>query len=247
MTTSSRIVATLKRELKSRTMTYRDLAERLDLSESAVKHMFSTANFSLKRLDELCEVLEIDFGALVSLSEAQEDRIERLPAEFEEEIVSDIRFLLITYCLINYWTFDEIVGRYTIERADAWRFLRRLDQMKIVEVLPGDRVRLLIANNFRWRKNGAMERFFNERVQKDFFQHDFTVDGSIRIAKNGMLSKKAQGQLREKLKSIGELFDESTWEERKIPAHERHGTTMVLAVRQWIFEGFRDLERNPRD
>ncbi len=228
-------------------MTYRDLAERLELSESAVKHMFSTANFSLKRLDELCEVLELDFGQLVSLSEAQEQRIERLPAEFEEEICSDIRFLLITYCLINYWTFEEVIERYDIDRADAWRYLRRLDQMKIVEVLPGDRVRLLIANNFAWRKNGAMERFFNERVQRDFFQHDFTVDGSIRIAKNGMLSKKAQGQLREKLKAIGDLFDEVTWEERKIPAHERHGTTMVLAVRQWIFEGFRDLERQPRE
>ncbi len=247
MTTSSRIVATLKRQLKARAMTYRDLAGSLNLSESAVKHMFSTANFSLKRLDELCEVLQLDFGELVSLSEAQEPRIERLPAEFEEEIVADIRFLLIAYCLINYWTFDEILERYDIDRAVAFRYLRRLDQMKIIEVLPGDRVRLLIANNFAWRKNGAMERFFNQRVQTDFFQHDFTVDGSLRIAKNGMLSKKAQGQLREKLKSIGELFDETTWEERKIPAHERHGTTMVLAIRQWIFEGFRDLERQPRD
>jgi hypothetical protein len=61
-----------------------------------------------------------------------------------------------------------------------------------------------------------------------------------------MLSTRAQAQLREKLKSIGELFDDTTWEERKLPANERHGTTMVLAIRQWIFEGFRDLERQPK-
>ena len=91
-----------------------------------------------------------------------------------------------------------------------------------------------------------MERYFNQRVQKDFFQHDFTVDGSLRIAKNGMLSRRAQRQLHDKLKSIGELFDEATWDERKIPAEDRHGTTMVLAIRQWIFEGFRDLERQPK-
>lgn len=246
MTTSTRIVATLKRELRARSLTYRDVAARLGLSESAVKHMFSTANFSLKRLDELCEVLELDFAELVALSDAQEPRIERLPAEFEEEIVSDIRFLLITYCLINYWTFDEIIERYTIERAEGFRYLRRLDQMKIVEVLPGDRVRLLIANNFAWRKNGAMERFFNQRVQTDFFRHDFTADGSLRIARNGMLSKKAQRQLHDKLRSIGELFDDTTWEERKIPAEDRHGTTMVLAIRQWIFEAFQHLERHPK-
>ena len=246
MTTSVRLVATLKRLLKARSMTYRDLAGRLELSESAVKHMFSTANFSLKRLDEVCEVLEVDLGELISQSEAQEPRIEQLPAEYEEEIVADGRFLLIAYCLINHWTLDEILERYDISRADAFRYLRRLDQMKIVEVLPGDRVRLLIANNFAWRRHGAVERFFNERVQTDFFRHDFTADGAIRIAKNGMLSVKAQVQLREKLKAIGELFDDTTWEERKMPATERHGTTMVLAMRQWIFEGFKEYERSEK-
>ena len=60
MTTSTRLVAALKRVLKSRSLTYRELAERLGLSESAVKHMFSTGNFSLKRLDHVCEVLAID-------------------------------------------------------------------------------------------------------------------------------------------------------------------------------------------
>lgn len=244
MTTSARIVTTLKRQLKARSITYRELGERLDLSESAIKHMFSTANFSLKRLDAICAVLELDFAELVALSEAQEQRIERLPAAFEAEIVADIRFLLITYCLINHWTLEEILRRYDIDRADAWRFLRRLDQMQIVEVLPGDRVRLLIANNFAWRRNGAIERFFNERVQKDFFGADFTVDGALRITRNGMLSTKAQGQLRKKLEGIAELFDEATWEERKMPAEERFGTTMVLAIRQWIFEGFRALERS---
>ncbi|MEM6638925.1 MAG: helix-turn-helix transcriptional regulator [Pseudomonadota bacterium] len=243
MLNSARLVATLKRELRARALTYRDLAGLLDLSESAVKHMFSTANFSLRRLDSVCDALGLDIGELVALSEAHAPRLERLPAEFEDEIVGDIRFLLITYCLVNHWTFDEIVARYRIERAEGFRYLRRLDQMKIIEVLPGDRVRLLIASNFAWRKNGAMERFFNQRVQTDFFKHDFTADGSLRIAKNGMLSKKAQHQLADKLRAIGELFDDTSFEERKLSADDKHGTTMVLALRQWIFEGFRELER----
>lgn len=243
MTTSTRIIATLKRQLKTSGMTYKDLAAKLELSESAVKHMFSTGNFSLKRLDQLCAVLEIDLGDLVSLSEAQESRIEQLSAEQEHEIISDNRLLLITYCLINHWTFDEIVERYDISPDERYKYLRHLDRMKLIELQPGDRVRLLIANNFAWRKNGAIEQFFNKRVQTDFFDHDFSVDGAIRIAKNGMLSKKNQVLLREKLIAIGELFDDSTWDDRKMPAKDRHGTTMVLAIRHWIFEGFRELER----
>ncbi len=243
MATSVKVLATLKQQLKQRGITYRQLAVALKLSESAVKHMFSVGNFSLKRLDEVCEVLELDMGQLVSLSEAQEPRIRELSAEYEAEIVADERLLLMAYCLINYWTLPEILERYDIPRADAFKYLRRLDQMKIVEVLPGDRVRLLIANNFAWRRNGAVERFFNQRVQTEFFRHNFRSDGALRIVRNGMLSKKAQLQLGEKLKSLSERFDEATWEERKIPAEEQYGTTMVLAIRQWTFEGFKKLER----
>jgi len=243
MTNSTRIVDALKHQLKVRGITYRQLAGQLGLSESAVKHMFSTGNFSLRRLDEVCAVLECDFGELVSLSESHEPRIEQLSAQHEEELVADSRLLLVAYCLVNYWSFDEIVNRYDISPAPGIKYLRQLDRMKIIDLLPGDRVRLLVANNFRWRKNGAIEEFFRKRVQTEFFSHDFQDDASVRIVKNGMLSRKSHIQLIEKLKAIGELFDDTTWDERKLPANDRHGTTMVLAMRHWFFEGFRHLER----
>jgi len=245
MTTSIRIIDALKRELKARGITYKALSGELGLSESAVKHMFSTGNFSLKRLDEVCAVLELDIGELVNISESQQPMLEQLSDEHEQEIVSDIRLLLVAYCLINFWTFEEIVERYDISAQEGLRYLRRLDRMNIIELQPGDRVRLLIANNFAWRKNGAIERFFTSRVQTEFFKHSFSDHGSIRIVKNGMLSRKSQIQLIEKLKAIGELFDDTSWDERKIPASEQHGTSMVLAIRHWFFEGFKELERQP--
>jgi DNA-binding Xre family transcriptional regulator len=83
MTTSARIIDTLKRQLKARGITYKNLAVELHRSESAVKHMFSTGNFSLKRLDEICAVLELDIGDLVNISESQQPKIEQLSAEYE--------------------------------------------------------------------------------------------------------------------------------------------------------------------
>ena len=161
----------------------------------------------------------------------------------ERAIVADTRLLLITYCLINYWTFDEVIERYDISPTDGLKYLRQLDRMKVIELQPGDRVRLLIANNFSWRKNGAIEKFFRSDVQSEFFSHHFQDDESIRIVKNGMLTRASQLQLIERLKAMGELFDDTTWDERKLSATERHGTTMVLAIRHWFFEGFRHLER----
>jgi len=243
MTTSIKLVRALKQALKTRGITYKTLADRLELSESAIKQMFSTGNFSLKRLDELCAVLELDIADLVNLTGADEPRMEQLSAEYEQEIVADNRLLLFAYCLINYWKVDEILDRYQISAEESLRFLRRLDQMKLIESLPGNRVRLLIANNFKWRKNGAIEQFFRSKVQMEFFDSSFTDDGAVRIVKNGMLSKKSQLQLAERLQAIGELFDDASAEERKLPASQRQGTTMVLAIRNWFFEGFRELER----
>jgi len=245
MTSSARIIDTLKRQLKVRGITYKGLAEYLKLSESAVKHMFSTGNFSLRRLDDICAVLELDIGDLVDISESHRQKIEQLSEENEQEIVADPRLLLVAYCLVNYWTFDEIIRRYDISPQAGLKYLRKLDRMKVIELQPGDRVRLLVANNFGWRKNGAIEKFFRSRVQTEFFSHDFQDDSSIRIVKNGMLTRKSQLQLIEKLKAIGELFDDTTWDERKLSATERRGTTMVLAIRHWFFEGFRHLERRP--
>jgi len=243
MTTSARIIDTLKRQLKARGLTYKRLAVELELSESAVKHMFSTGNFSLRRLDEICAALELDIGELVSISESQGQKIEQLSDENEQAIVSDIRLLLVAYCLVNHWTFDEIIERYDISPADGLKYLRQLDRMKVIELQPGDRVRLLVANNFSWRKNGAIEKFFRKHVQTEFFGHHFQDDDSVRIVKNGMLTRRSQVQLMERLKAMGELFDDTTWDERKLSATERRGTTMVLAIRQWFFEGFRHLER----
>ena len=244
MTTSARIIDTVKRELKARGMTYKTLAGELDLSESAVKHMFSTGNFSLRRLDDICAVLELGIGDLVDISESQEPKIEALSEEQEMEIMSDMRLLLVAYCLLNYWSFDEIIERYDITPQQGVKYLRKLDRMGFIDLQPGDRVRLLLANNFSWRRNGAIERFFRSRVQDEFFDHDFQDDESFRIVKNGMLTRKSMLRVVEKLRATGDLFDDTTWEERKLSAEERKGTTMVLAIRHWFFEGFRHLERH---
>ena len=243
MTTSARLIDTIKRELKARGITYKGLAERLELSESAVKHMFSTGNFSLRRLDDICDVLELGISELVDISETQEQKIEALSEEQELEIMSDMRLLLVAYCLLNYWTFDEIIERYDITPEQGIRYLRKLDRMGFIDLQPGDRVRLLLANNFSWRKHGAIEQFFRSRVQDEFFDHDFRDEDSYRIVKNGMLTRKSMLQLVEKLNATGDQFDDTTWEERRLSAEERKGTTMVLAIRHWFFEGFRHLER----
>ena len=178
------------------------------------------------------------------LSDASAHRLQSLSLEQESELIGDPKLLLTAYCLVNNWTFAEILDRYEITEVEGITYLARLDRMRLIELLPGNRVKALIATNFTWHPNGPIEQYFRKEVQGPFFNADFTEDGCIRLVKNGDISAVARQQILERLHHIGQMFDDTVREERKLPLDQRQGTTMVLAVRHWIFDAFAKLERN---
>jgi DNA-binding Xre family transcriptional regulator len=243
MSTSVKIIQTLKQQLKLAGIPYRELARNLGLSESAVKQMFASGNFSLKRLDEICDVLKIDIAEIIELSIRADQRIEELGETLEKEIVSDIPLLVVAYCLVNYWTVEDILDFYRIEGSEIIQLLAKLDRMKLIELLPGNRVRLLISNNFKWIRNGPIEKFFRSQVQDEFFQGDFSADGALQIIKNADISERGKSRLIERLIAVGSLFDDISREDKNLAIDQRRATSMILAIRNWEFTVFASMER----
>ena len=50
---------TLKQQLKASSLTYRDIATALSLSEANIKRLFASRSFSLERLEQICALLGI--------------------------------------------------------------------------------------------------------------------------------------------------------------------------------------------
>lgn len=244
MAQATRLVQELKNQLRLKGVTYRALAGELDLSESAVKQMFASANMTLARLDRICEIISLDLGDLVQQSENSGRQLQSLSIEQEAELISDPKLLLTAYCLVNHWTFADILERYELTEVEGIRYLAKLDRMKFIELLPGNRVKPLIATNFNWQPNGPIETYFRKEVQGPFFNASFNQEGCLRLVKNGDISLVGRQQLLERLHSIGQLFDDTVREERRLPLEQRQGTTMVLAIRHWMFEAFTALERH---
>lgn len=243
MARSTRLISVLKNQLKQKGVTYKRLADELKLSESAVKQMFASDNMTLKRMDAICEVLAIDISDLVVLAEEQEQKIDTLTLEQERELVDDAGLLLVAYCVVNHWAFEDITRKYRLSETECIQYLARLDKMKLIELLPGNRIRALVANNFTWQRNGPIEEYFRREVQNQFFNSNFDEDGCLRLVKNGDITKQARQQIVERLNAIGRLFDDTTRQERKLPFGERRGSTMVLAIRNWELNAFVALER----
>lgn len=243
MARSKQIIDAIKVSLKRQGLTYKALAQKLDVSESTVKQMFANSNFSLNRLDDICELLQMDISALLELSEELEERVTSISLEQEQALIDDRRLLVVAYFLVNHWRVDEITQRYDISETEMVTLLARLDKMRLIELQPNNRVRLIMANNFAWRPNGPIENYFRETIQTEFFNSSFEEEDALRVVKNGVITIKGQVDLRNRLKMIDSLFDEISEQERKIPASQRDGVTMILAIRNWQVSIFSDLER----
>jgi len=243
MARSKQIVDAIKAELKRHGITYKTLAEKLDVSESTIKQMFASGNFNLSRLDAICEILDSDLHALLEVSDSIEDKITLLKIEQEQALIEDKKLLVVAYCLVNYWSVNEIRARYNIQKTEMISLLAKLDKMRLIELQPNNKVRLLIANNFGWHSNGPIERYFRAQVETEFFNSSFDDEGALRVVKNGVLSKKGQLDLHNRIKMVDSLFDEISQQERRLPLRDREGVTMILAIRSWQFTIFTDLER----
>ena len=243
MARSQQIVERLKIELRAQGINYRQLAQELELSESTIKHMFSTKNFSLKRLDVICELLGMELTDLVQKYEASAPKLEQLTLENEKKLISDATLLMVAYCISNRWTVEEILAEYRITEPECIRCFVQLDRMKMIELLPNNKVRLITSPNFRWHPNGPIETFFRNEVHQDFFSHSFSGEDKLYMAKIGDLSDKSVQQLIERLNSIGEFCDELIQEDKKQPFKQRHGSGMVIGIRRWGFGAFKELRR----
>ncbi|MDP6094480.1 MAG: helix-turn-helix transcriptional regulator, partial [Gammaproteobacteria bacterium] len=81
----------LKRSLKQKGLTYADVARQLHLSEASVKRNFSHKNFSLDRLELICNMASVDFSDLVQMVDDEQAKISRLTLEQEEELLRDLK------------------------------------------------------------------------------------------------------------------------------------------------------------
>lgn len=244
MARSQQIVDVLKQELKSRGMNYRQLATELQLSESTIKHMFSSKNFSLKRLDRICDLLDIELSDLVERYDTRSPKIEQLSIENEKRLISDIPLLMVAYCVTNHWTVEDILREYDLGEAEVIRCLAQLDRMHMIELQPENKVRLLVSKNFKWHKNGPIQQFFRTEVQARFFSGSFGSNESLHMVKLGDLTDKSIAQIMQRLDSVGELYEELSKEDRRQPFDKRFGSSMVLAIRKWEFDAFRDYSKN---
>ena len=164
MSQTRHIVETLKQELRKQGITYRQVAEALDLSEASIKRLFAENAFTLARLEQICEVLHLEITDLVHQMEKNIELTDQLTLEQETELVADVKLLMMAHFLMNKLSFAEIIDIYDISETEGIRLLAKLDRMKIIELQPGNRVKLMVSKHFQLLPGGPIQRFYEKVV-----------------------------------------------------------------------------------
>ena len=237
------LIDTLKQELRKRRINYRQVADALELSETSVKRLFSDEAFSIKRLEKVCELLSLDISDLVHLMEKNIELTTQLSRPQEQELVSDVKLLLVTLLLMNKLEFADIIAIYDISETDGIQLLARLDRMNLIELLPGNRVKLMVSPNFEWIPRGPMQHFFESRVQLEFLQSSFTKSGEFRVFASGMISTSANAEIIRKMQHIAKEMYDMNLESEALPLEQRFGTSLMMAIRPWEIQVFQELRR----
>ncbi len=215
------LVATLKRALKAHGLGYRDVAETLGLSEASVKRLFSRESLTLERLDAICGLVGLEIADLVRMMDTETRRLTRLSEAQEQELVADPRLLVVAFLVLNGWRFEDILRHYAFTEHELVRHLAHLDRLRLIELLPGNRIRLRVSARFGWRRNGPIQRYFTAHLQQQFLGSGFDQPDERLEFLSGMLSRGSVTELDRRVEQLAALFDELNREDRHLPLDER--------------------------
>lgn len=238
MPQTTALLSALKQRLRANGVTYADVAHALGLSEASIKRLFAQQGFTLARLEQVCTLANTDLAELVQSMLLQQRQVEQLSEEQEAEIASDVLLLMVTVSVINGFSYDDLLNHFRLTPAECIQKLAQLDRLKLIDLHPGNRIKLRIAPNFRWKPDGPIQRFFLQYVQKDFFDSRFDEKSEKLLVLNGLLSHTSNAEMQEKIDRLSMEFNERLKKDRHLPMADKHGTTMVIALRQWRYSLF---------
>jgi transcriptional regulator with XRE-family HTH domain len=237
------LVDCTKRLLRQQGLTYRNVADALGLSEPTVKRMFSTRNFTLDRLVEISNLLGLTLAELAQEAGTGNGLLHTLTETQERELVSEPKLLLVTVCVLNHWSVADITRTYALSEANVVRRLVQLDRLRLIDLLPGNRIRLHIARDFDWLPNGPIRAYFRQQGLADFVGDRFGRDHETLSFSHGMLTDAAVARLQAELRKLRQRFAELHEESLVAPLARRRGTGLLLAMREWELAAFAALRR----
>ena len=242
MSQISLVYDTLKQCLREQRVTYKQLAKQLGVSEASVKRNFSLQAFSLDKLEQICEYLKLSLSDLFTMSQKQQAKISQLSEEQELKLLANPKLLLAAVCVRDGWSFSALITHYDIDEVEGIKLMTTLDKLKLIELLPNNRYKLLIAQDFRWIPGGPLAKFMENEVMVKFMAPKKNEPWMFHSYLRGRYSPSSIAIIQRRLEQLRQEAAKLSAEDNKLPIEARQHVGLLMAMRPWepsLFENMR--------
>ncbi|WP_176594203.1 helix-turn-helix transcriptional regulator [Sphingobium sp. EM0848] len=226
------LLAELKRVLKGRNIRYRDLAEQLKLSETTIKRNLAGRGLTLAALEAMCGVVGIRLIDLAEMAARRSNSKARaLTAEQEQGLANNI-FTAFIFLLLRYdWSPQDIQTEFRLGEPELVLHLRRLEKMRLLDLFPGNRVRLLTVRYPEWLFGGPLRRVIDATIRGHFEKMDFHDPKAVWELETVKLSVGSIAQLRTMITTLAHRMRELAAEDRALPLDQTEWYSMLCVAR----------------
>lgn len=194
---SQRLLAALKRHLKSGGWTAAKIARTLSIGEATAKRWLAGKALTLDRLAALASLCDLSLAELIRETEQPVSRLSNeLTLAQERALMSDELLALMFITILSGYPPAETANDFLLPPTLVEAALAQLERLALIDRLTGGRVRPLVDRTVIWRKT-PMRQLFEQRMKEQFVAVDFSAPDSVYSSEVIKLSAQGAAMLAE--------------------------------------------------
>lgn len=167
------ILQALKKLLKKKGLRYQDVADALKVSKVTVRRYLSGRGLTVDALERLCSVLGITLADLIDVvRDSRMTNSNHLTPSQEDTLVAEPFLVVLFTLLMRGWSPGQLQTEFDLTESELNGYLLKLDRLKLIELHPFGRVRLLIGQPYQVAPRGPLIKGFNRYIRDDLYKVD---------------------------------------------------------------------------
>lgn len=231
------LATSLKQLLKSRRLTYRDVAQKLDVSEQTIKRLLSADDGHVGRMASICDFLGVSFFDLARLAGEDREETFRLSTEQEEHFCAHPEDYGFFDALLRRQSVSSIAAKFSLKARHVQSILRRLERTGVLERAAGNEVKLLVRGTHNWIDGGPLqERFLGDETSA-FIKSAMARISDLNVFTTSSERRVSAENLRDMVSEMKNLFvgyrRRAQTEEALLPADQLIEVRWTCGIAPW--------------
>jgi transcriptional regulator with XRE-family HTH domain len=211
---------------------FSDVAQRLRVTERTVTRWFSADSLETSILQQMCELVGIDFFALCELASRRvESRPSRHTIQQEQALANSPLLTYLFAQICKGWTAQELRDDIDVPEPVLIDHLIQLDKIGLIDLLAGNQIRLKTSKEMILNPNGPYARNLNRWLSEVFKNPNVDEENSAWVCDFMKLTPGSRDQLQRKLRALMQEAYALSDSDRSPNAASRDWYSVVLVVR----------------